>query len=258
MDVLLLLLEHRGELVTREQIVERVWGKDTFLDADNSINGAIRKIRQVLGDDPEHSRFIQTVNGRGYRFAAPLRDSEAPARAVARRAPARAWIAAGLAVLVVGTATADVLVRRSRNLPAATRVMVAVLPFDNLTGDTRQEYFSDGLTEEMITQLGERDPEHLGVIARTSVMHYKNDRVPMNQIARELGVAYVLEGSVRRDPDHIRITTQLIRASDQSQLWARQYDRQPADLLTLQGEIAQAIANEIQAVMTFGATGSNP
>jgi TolB-like protein/DNA-binding winged helix-turn-helix (wHTH) protein len=265
MDVLLLLMEHRGELVTREQIVERVWGKGTFLDADNSINGAIRKIRQVLQDDPEHSRFIQTVTGRGYRFA-PLRDSESPARALPRRASARAWIAAGLAALVVGVATADVLLRRSRNLAAATRVMVAVLPFDNLTGDTRQEYFSDGLTEEMITQLGERDPEHLGVIARASVMHYKNDRAPMNQIARELGVAYVLEGSVRRDPDHIRITALLIRASDQSQLWARHYDRQPADLLTLQGEIAQAITNEIQgslglrlrAVMTLGAIGSNP
>ena len=125
--------------------------------------------------------------------------------------------------------------------------MVAVLPFDNLTGDPRQEYFSDGLTEEMITQLGERDPEHLGVIARTSVMHYKNDRAPMARVARELGVGYVLEGSVRRDPDDIRITAQLIRASDQSQLWARQYDRKPADLLTLQGEIARAITSEIES-----------
>ena len=247
MEILLLLLEHRGELVTREQIVERVWGKDTFLDADNSINGAIRKIRQVLKDDPEHPRFIQTVTGRGYRFVAPLRDIEAPATATARRAPARLWIAAGLVVLVVGAAAAAVVSLRPRSAPAAKRVMVAVLPFDNLTGDVRQEYFSDGLTEEMITQLGERDPEHLGVIARTSVMHYKNDRAPMDRIARELGVEYVLEGSVRRSRNDIRVTAQLIRAADQSPLWARQYDRTPADLLTLQGEIAQAIANEIQS-----------
>ena len=125
--------------------------------------------------------------------------------------------------------------------------MVAVLPFDNLTGDARQEYFSDGLTEEMITQLGERDPEHLGVIARTSVMHYKGDRAPLDQIVRELGVQYVLEGSVRRDPNDIRITAQLIRVSDQSQVWARQYDRKAADLLTLQGEIARAITSEIES-----------
>ncbi len=125
--------------------------------------------------------------------------------------------------------------------------MVAVLPFENLTGDTRQEYFSDGLTEEMITQLGERDPAHLGVIARTSVMHYKNARAPIDQIVRELGVQYVLEGSVRRDANHVRVTAQLIRATDQTQLWARQYDRPPADLLALQDEIAQAIATEIES-----------
>src|SRR5262245_6645144 len=197
MEVLLLLLEHRGELVTREQIVERVWGKETFLDADNSINGAIRKIRQVLKDDSEHPQFIQTVTGRGYRFVAPLRDIEAPAAAAHRRSPAWVFIAAGLAVLVLGAA-AFVALRPRR--PVESRVMVAVLPFDNLTGDARQEYFSDGLTEEMITQLGERDPDHLGVIARTSVMHYKNEHAPMDQIARSLGVEYVLEGSVRRDP----------------------------------------------------------
>src|SRR5262249_44988112 len=175
------------------------------------------------------------------RFVAPLRDIEAPAAAAHRRSPAWAFIVAGLAVLVLGAAAFVALRPRS---PAESRVMVAVLPFDNLTGDARQEYFSDGLTEEMITQLGERDPDHLGVIARTSVMHYKNEHAPMDQIARSLGVEYVLEGSVRRDPNDIRITAQLIRASDQSQLWARQYDRKPADLLALQGEIALAVRSE--------------
>jgi TolB-like protein/DNA-binding winged helix-turn-helix (wHTH) protein/Flp pilus assembly protein TadD len=248
MEILLLLTEHRGQLVTREQIVERIWGKDSSLDADNSINGAIRKIRQALKDDPEHPRFIETVTGRGYRFIAPLNQAEAakpPAPALSPRKPsARVWAATGLALLLLAVVGAVVL-SRPRTLPTERRVMVAVLPFDNLTGDTRQEYFSDGLTEEMITQLGERDPERLGVIARTSVMHYKNDRAPVARVAGELGVEYVLEGSVRRDPNDIRITAQLIRASDQSQLWARQYDRKPADLLTLQGEIAQAITSEI-------------
>ncbi len=252
MEILLLLTEHRGQLVTREQIVERVWGKDAALDVDNSINGAIRKIRQVLKDDPEQPRFIETVTGRGYRFAAPLRGSEPTKKPPPLPPPApprrRAWLVPAAALLLLGgAATGAVLVNRSRLVAPERRAMIAVLPFENLTGDARQEYFSDGLTEEMITQLGERDPEHLGVIARTSVMHYKNDRALMAQVARELGVQYVLEGSVRRDPNDIRITAQLIRASDQSQLWARQYDRKPADLLTLQGEIARAITSEIES-----------
>ena len=255
MEILLLLTEHRGQLVTREQIVARVWGESAFLDVDNSINGAIRKIRQVLKDDPEHPRFIQTVTGRGYRFVAAVQGAEpataaAPAVAATFVAPARPRraIARVAALVLVGAAVAGVLLlSRARSVPPEKRAMVAVLPFDNLTGDARQEYFSDGLTEEMITQLGERDPEHLGVIARTSVMHYKNSRAPMDQIARELGVQYVLEGSVRRGAHQIRVTAQLIRVSDQAQMWARQYDRTPADLLTLQGEIAQAIATEIQS-----------
>ncbi len=252
LEILLLLTQHQGQLVTREQIVARIWGESAYLDADNSINGAIRKIRQVLKDDPEHPRFIQTVTGRGYRFVAPVQDAE-PAGTVrgtvaAPSAPsrARAWRAPALALLLLGTGGGAAILLRSR-IASPERAMVAVLPFDNLTGDARQEYFSDGLTEEMITQLGERDPEHIGVIARTSVMHYKNDRPPMDRIGRELGVQYVLEGSVRRGERQIRVTAQLVRVSDQAQMWARQYDRTPADLLTLQGEIAQAIATEIES-----------
>src|SRR6266516_4279053 len=153
----------------------------------------------------------------------------------------------GLALLLLGLAAVAVILSQWRTLAPEGRIMVAVLPFANLTGDSRQEYFSDGLTEEMITQLGNRDPERLGVIARTSVMHYKNDREPLDRIVRELGVQYVLEGSVRPDANHVRITAQLIRASDQTRVWARQYDREPARLLTLQGEITQAIADEIQS-----------
>jgi TolB-like protein/Tfp pilus assembly protein PilF len=127
--------------------------------------------------------------------------------------------------------------------------MLAVLPFENLTGDAGQDYFSDGLTEEMIAQLGRIDPEHLGVIARTSVMHYKHSSEQLEQIARELGVQYVLEGSVRRDSDKVRITAQLIQMKDQTHLWARQYDRELSHLLALQGEIAQEIAQEIPVIL---------
>jgi TolB-like protein len=124
--------------------------------------------------------------------------------------------------------------------------MLAVLPFENLTGDPSQDYFSDGMTEEMIARLGSLDPQHLGVIARTSVMQYKHNKEPLDQIARELGVQYALEGSVRRDSGRLRITAQLIQAKDQTRLWARQYDREPGNVLGIQSEIAQQIANEIQ------------
>jgi len=127
--------------------------------------------------------------------------------------------------------------------------MLAVLPFENLTGDAGQEYFSDGLTEEMITQLGRLDPQRLAVIARTSVMHYKNGRQPLDEVARELRVQYVLEGSVRRDSGKVRITAQLIRASDQTHIWAHEYDRELKDLLLVQGEIAQEVADEIQLTL---------
>ena len=127
--------------------------------------------------------------------------------------------------------------------------MLAVLPFQNLTGDAGQDYFSDGLTEEMITQLGSLNPHHLGVIARTSVMHYKNSQTQLDQIGRELGVQYVLEGSVRRDSDNVRITAQLIQVRDQTHVWTRQYDRQLTSLLVLQREIGQEIADQIQLAL---------
>ena len=129
---------------------------------------------------------------------------------------------------------------------ATVRPMLAVLPFDNFTGDPGEDYFSDGLTEEMISQLGNLDPTHLGVIARTSVMHYKHSQESIPQIGKDLGVQYVIEGSVRRDSERVRITAQLIQVKDQSHLWAREYDRDLGHLLELQGEIAREVANEIE------------
>ena len=127
--------------------------------------------------------------------------------------------------------------------------MVAVLPLQNLTGDASQDYFSDGLTEELIAQLGNVDPQHLSVIARTSVMRYKNARTPVDEIGHTLGAQYVLEGSVRRDADNVRITAQLVRTSDQAHVWAREYDRRLSSVLALQGEIAVAIADEIRSLL---------
>jgi len=269
MEILLFLIEQRGQLVTREQIVDRIWGKDVNVDTDNSINGAIRKIRRVLRDDPDSPRFIQTILGRGYRFIAavdmpvpepaagpPLKavsdEPETVPPAVVSKPGIRRWSVL-LAAAVFLIAVAGIWLLRSsladRVRPASGRLMLAVLPFENLTGDAAQDYFSDGMTEEMISQLGNLDAAHLGVIARTSVMHYKHSQEPLDQIGRELGVQYVLEGSIRRDSDRVRITAQLIQLKDQTHLWARQYDRELSHLLGLQGEIAHEVSAEIQSAL---------
>jgi len=295
MDILLLLVSERGRLVSRQEIAGKVWGEGIHLDADNSINGAIRKIRQGLKDDPEQPRFIQTVPGRGYRFIAPVATEEpktvnsagrgelpgpdvdeiAPAAveeaatlqspvdssqpsasalasaAEAKAVPSRRWaLLVAIAAVLVATASVFLWSRRvARHEVSHGQLRLAVLPFQNLTGDASQEYFSDGFTEEMIAQLGSLDPQHLAVIARTSVMYYKGTRTPLDQIARQLGVQYVLEGSVRRDPNNIRITAQLIQTKDQTHVWANEYDHEPRDLLAVQSEIAKEIANEIQVTL---------
>src|SRR6185436_13043778 len=252
--------ERPGQLVSRDQIAERIWGKGTFLDVDNSINGAVRKIRQVLKDDPEQPRFIQTVTGRGYRFVAPiLGPADPPAREPQAVAPVPAPVSAPVRPrspstlrLVIALALPLLLAaifwsqERKPDRPRA-RVMLAVLPFQNLTGDQGQEYFSDGLTEEMITQVGSRDPAGLGVIARASVMHFKHTQEPPERIGRELGAQYLLLGSVRRDASSVRVTAELVRARDHARLWAHQYDRQLSGLLTLQDEIAREITDAIQS-----------
>ena len=274
MEVLLLLIERRGELVTREEIVERIWGKGVFLDTDNSINGAVSRIRQVLRDKSEQPRFVQTVTGKGYRFVAPVEEVSPPASVAAaveaavepESLPETATVSASkgrrvlwwrwrflLATSFLAVVASGVYFLRGNSFakpqPFNHRVMLAVLPFDNLTGDSAQDYFSDGMTEELITELGRLNPEHLGVIARTSVMLYKNSPKPLDQVGRELSVQYVLEGSVRRDASRVRITAQLIQVSDQTHLWARQYDRELKDLLLVQSEIARSISDEIQTTL---------
>jgi TolB-like protein/DNA-binding winged helix-turn-helix (wHTH) protein len=267
MEILLFLIEQRGQLVTREEIADRIWGNDVNVDTDNSINGAIRKIRRVLRDDPDNPRFIQTVTGRGYRFIAAVakpapepspgppppavsdEPESIPLAVVSNWGLRRRSVLLGAAVFLIAVAAAGFLRFSARVRPASGRLMLAVLPFENLTGDAAQDYFSDGMTEEMITQLGNLDAPQLGVIARTSVMHYKHSQEPLDQIGRELGVQYVLEGSIRRDSDKVRITAQLIQVRDQTHLWARQYDRELSHLLALQDEIAHEVSEEIQIAL---------
>jgi len=291
MELLLFLVEQRGRLVTREEIVERIWGKGVNLDVDNSINGAIRKIRYVLRDAPDHPRVIQTVTGKGYRFIAPVTEIQGapegaqetpksapappPAVVVQEREPPPAFepapvvaksvtklllpaIALGAAAVLVA-ASAIFLAGQSRRAQpsgAPARLILAVLPFQNLTGDPAQDYLSDGMTEEIIAQLGRIDPLRLGLIARTSVMAYKNSRKRLDEIGRELSIQLVLEGTVRRDADRLRVSAQLIQVKDQTHLWARQYDREPGTLLSLESEIAQEVVDEIRG--TLGESRSKP
>jgi TolB-like protein len=194
--VLALLASRAGDLVPREEIQKQVWTDDTFVDFDQGLNYCIRQIRSALCDDAETPRFIETVPRRGYRFL-PIVEELAPPP--------------------VPT--------------VARRIMLAVLPFENLSGEGDQEYFSDGLTDEMIAQLGRINPQRLGVIARTSAMKYKHTNKSIDVIGLELGVAYVLEGSVRRGANRVRVTAQLIQVSDQTHLWAQSYDRSLGDML---------------------------
>lgn len=261
MELLLLLVQARGQLVSREEIVTKVWGPDVFLESDTSINTAIRKIRQALQDNPEHPRFIQTVTGKGYRFIGPIiieappvlpqLTAEAgvqvaePAVAAKHASRSAKWMIAGACVLLLAAIATYLRVRSA----TPSRQLLAVLPFANLTGDPGQEYFSDGLTEEMISQLNDLDPQRLGVIARSSVMQYKQSRDPLGQAVRELGVDYVLEGSVRRDGGRLRITTELTQAKTRAVLWSRQYDREVRDLLGVESDIAREVASEIRITL---------
>lgn len=253
LELLIFLVERRGQLVSREEILERIWGKEVFVDADNSINTAIRKIRGALREDPENPQFVHTVPGKGYRFTTDVRATEEePARPTTQTTPALhnkslQWLVPLSLVLAVSVLAVLGIPRLFNKEISGSqgKTMLVVLPFVNMSGDPQQEYFADGITEEVITRLGGLDPQKLGVIARTSSMQYRGTRKDAAQIARELHVGYLLEGSVRRERDRIRIAAQLIQASDQTHLWAGNFEGQEGDVLKLQGDLALAISSKI-------------
>jgi TolB-like protein/DNA-binding winged helix-turn-helix (wHTH) protein/tetratricopeptide (TPR) repeat protein len=265
--ILLLLVQNAGHLVSREEVRKEIWGDDTFVDFEQSLNFCIRQIRAALNDDPEKPLFVETLPRRGYRFIAgvkALRASSQKASAEMLEAPVeiaaqnkvvaaarRYWLALGAGLLALGVVT-FVLVRQRVSLRTTptVRINLAVLPFQNLDGDPKDDYLSDGLTEEMITQLGALEPSRLGVIARTTAMQYRTSSKRVDQIGRELGVEYVLEGSVRREGYRIRISCQLIETGTQTHLWARDYDRELRDVLVVEAEVSQSVANSIQVRLT--------
>ncbi len=212
-ETLAALLEHPGELVSREELKHRLWHDNVFVDFDNNLNTAIGRLREALNDSAEHPHFIETLPKHGYRFIADI--------------------------YPVPSALADVI---------GTRARLMVLPFVNLSGDPGEEYFSDALTDEIITAIAAISPQHLGVIARTTAMHYKGSRKDVSRIGHQLSVDYVVEGGVRRTGDRITINVQLIQVRDQTHLFARKYDTEMRDVFRVQDCIAQAIATHIPSL----------
>ena len=275
LEILLLLLERPGEIVTRDEIISRIWGNDVFLDTDNSTRGAIRKIRQALRDDPETPRFIQTVTGRGYRFIAPVISPEQKYPTVApspegsatstdpqsfgegdhgqEHRRARSWLFVGLAGLAVASLLALAFWRwqRASGLPTAPphKTVLAVLPFDNLNRDPDQEFFSAGLTEEMTAQLGKLNRDQLTVIARSTTARYKESKLSPREIGKELNADYLVQGSVRRWSDRVRITVQLIDSKSQTDLWTESYDRELKDVLAVQDSVVRSIASQVHIAL---------
>jgi TolB-like protein/DNA-binding winged helix-turn-helix (wHTH) protein len=263
-QVLVALLERPGELLTREELRERVWPEDTFVDFDHALNTAVKKIRAALNDEADSPRYLETVPRRGYRFIAPVQTEMAAGRAMEEppreladvRQTGRPLInrrvvllaAAMIGIVGGGYYWSNRHARASSNsLPS--RTMVAVLPFENLTNDPAQEYFSDGMTEETISQLGRLNSQNLGVIARTSAMKYKHSGKGAREIGRELNSDYLLEGSIRREGSRVRVVAQLIRVADQLPRWSHQFDYEFGEPLYIETDAATEIANMVHTAL---------
>ena len=223
-EILMALLERPGAVVRRAALRKRLWPDGTFVDFEHGLNAAVKRLRSALGDTADNPRFIETLHRRGYRFIAPTESSGPTALPIASKPVDTTSM----------TATAE-----------PEKIRILVLPFVNLSEDPDQEYFSDGLTEEMIAQLGRVRPERLGVIARTSAARFKRSGRSIDEIGRELQVAYVVEGAVRQSGGRVRITTQLVDATDQTNLWSDTYDGTLADCFALQAEVASRVARAL-------------
>lgn len=209
MDLLILLVERPRQLVTRNDMVQRLWGPDVFVDVETGLNTAIRKVRQALGDAPQNPTFVETVPAKGYRFIANVE-------------------------LIDGAA-----------VESRKQTIIAVLPFENL-GNSEREYLADGLTEETIAALGQIDPDNFFVIGRRSVMAYKSTAKTLAEIGRELSATYLVESSVQSEGGRVRITSTLIRARDQVQIWSASYDSEPSSMFVFQRELSTAIAEQVR------------
>jgi len=266
MDLLILLVARPRELVSRQEIIDSLWGKDVFVDVDTGINTAISKVRQALGDASSAPAYVETVPGRGYRFIAdvvPVADhlttADADAGAVpavappiSRRGPAPAAVAIAVAVLAIAAAGAIVwrVNGRGAREPMAPPISLAVLPFETLGGSAESEYLAAGLTEETSASLAQIDPERLRVKGRA--LHYRGSTKSATEIGQELAVDYLVASTIRTEDGRVRVTVTLLRVRDQEHLWSQTYERAPASLLGLQQELSAAIAQQVRIRLSSG------
>ena len=268
--VLSLLLERPGDLVTREELRQKLWPGDTFVDFDTGLNSAVKKLRDALCDSADAPRYIETLPRRGYRFIAQVQNGDlstgvAPIDSLAVRAErpadgevdvrptgtsrARPWLVLGCVAALALMAVTSVMLRSHTGHTSQTKIRsLAVLPLNNLSGDSSQEYLADEMTEELCGRLARI--HDLRVISRTSVMRFKGTKLSVPEIARTLGVDALVEGSVIRQGNRIRVHAQLIRASTDEHLWADEYDGELGDVLTLESEVAQSIARRVEVKVT--------
>jgi TolB-like protein/DNA-binding winged helix-turn-helix (wHTH) protein len=257
-QVLAILLQSAGNLVTREELRSQLWPADTFVDFDHSLHNSIGRIRETLGDSAGIPQYIETLPRRGYRFIAPVEEVQAPPIGGKNRDRTTAAVAVappptrhtGLILTLISCAAIGLAGWAAwRHFSAKSTVIpvrsIAVLPLQNLSGDAAQEYFADGMTDNLITDLAKIGA--LRVTSRTSVMRYKGTRKALPEIARELNVDAIVEGSVIRSGQRVRVTAQLLRAPTDQHLWAETYDRDVGDILRLQAEVADAIAQQVRA-----------
>jgi TolB-like protein/DNA-binding winged helix-turn-helix (wHTH) protein len=265
LQVLATLLKRAGEVVTREELRAEIWSADTFVDFDHSLHNAVARLREVLGDSAETPRYIETLPRRGYRFITTVEQVRAPRigvdkgnrngagggveEAVAPRSKRRAaLILTLLSCCAIGLAAWGAWQHIYGKSAARPIRSIAVLPMQNLSGDAAQEYFADGMTEEVITELSRIHA--IKVISRTSVMEYKGTKKHLPQIARELGVDGIVEGSVIREGDQVRVTVQLLDGPNDRHIWSEDYQRPVRGILNLQREMAEAIAQQIRVQLT--------
>jgi TolB-like protein/DNA-binding winged helix-turn-helix (wHTH) protein/Tfp pilus assembly protein PilF len=266
LQILQILTERHGQIVTREELRAKIWPSDTFVDFDHGINNAIKRLREALGDTAKTPRFIETLPRRGYRFIAPVvreaiagSASSAQLQAEVEQPPTHprrdlriglflGLAASALLIIVLGAGPAKIWHMISGKAAAPQIRSIAILPLKNLSGDPDQQYFADGMTEELITSLSQI--RALKVISRTSAEVYAGTHKPLPQIARELNVDAIVEGSVQRTEGQVRITAQLIYAPEDKNVWAQTYVRDARGALTLQGEVATAIANQVERALS--------
>src|SRR5262252_142116 len=260
LKLLLAMLEQPGELVTREVLVRRLWPDGTFVDFDRGLNKAVLHLREALGDSAEHPQFIETLPRKGYRFVAPVTQdlpevstpsiNPIPERDSGPRFRiwAAAVVAVTLAAIVIVANVGDARDWISHRMHPTSQISaLAVIPLENLSGSPNEEYFADGVTDELITNLAKISQAR--VVSRTSVMHYKGSRKTLKQIAQELNVDAVVEGTVQRSGDRVRITAQLIQTATDSHLWAESYEEDLGGILELQRNVATDIARQVDTII---------